>query len=114
MFAGRESEAVFAWSGEHVAGQLHMEGQSWVLEGCGRDCFLWIGYGEDFEDEELDYKSVRGDTGPTEEWRRLRVRWILGGVLERRVVTEFIAGCVCKLVRGVRRNWSEVSEDRQT
>ena len=35
------AEAVFAWRGEHVAGQLVTWDQVWVLEGCGEGCHMW-------------------------------------------------------------------------
>ena len=30
-----EAEAILTWNGEHVAGNVHVRGESWVLEGCG-------------------------------------------------------------------------------
>jgi len=42
VFVGEQSEAVFAWRGDHVAGHLNAEGRSWILEGCGPGCYLWI------------------------------------------------------------------------
>ena len=36
------AEAVFAWRGQHVAGQLSAEGSTWLLEGCGEACRLWV------------------------------------------------------------------------
>jgi len=43
--SGNASEAVFVWSvsgDEHVAGYVNVEGASFILEGCGTQCYLWI------------------------------------------------------------------------
>eukprot|EP00091_Calanus_sinicus_P009424 TRINITY_DN22065_c0_g1_i1.p1 TRINITY_DN22065_c0_g1~~TRINITY_DN22065_c0_g1_i1.p1 ORF type:complete len:150 (-),score=24.18 TRINITY_DN22065_c0_g1_i1:202-651(-) len=42
VFKNAEAEGIFTWNGEHVAGNVHVRGESWVLEGCGDQCFLWI------------------------------------------------------------------------
>lgn len=38
----RDGEAIFSWQGPHVAGRVHIEGNTWTIEGCGDQCFLWI------------------------------------------------------------------------
>jgi len=43
--SGNSSEALFVWSvsgDEHVAGHVNVEGASFILEGCGSQCYLWI------------------------------------------------------------------------
>merc|ERR1712142_476633 len=51
VFKCDDSEAVFTWSGDHVAGHVNNKGNSWVLEGCGEGCFLWIKQTTDWLDE---------------------------------------------------------------
>ena len=46
-----DGEAVFTWSHDHVAGHVNNKGNSWVLEGCGEGCFLWIKQTTDWLDE---------------------------------------------------------------
>merc|ERR1719312_2042172 len=45
------AEAVFTWQGSHVAGSVHVGPDSWVLEGCGEKCYLWIKQTNHWEDE---------------------------------------------------------------
>ena len=72
MFSGKESEAVFTWREEHVAGQIHSQGGSFVLEGCGHGCFLWIRQTEDWQDERTSH--AQRVLEPLKERKRLRVR----------------------------------------
>merc|ERR1719228_215531 len=51
VFKNREGEAIFVWNGPTVAGSVHIGGVSWVLEGCGHDCFLWIKQKNNWLDE---------------------------------------------------------------
>merc|ERR1711892_1224636 len=41
-FKSGDAEAIFSWQGRHVAGKVHIAAESWTLEGCGEQCFLWI------------------------------------------------------------------------
>ena len=64
FFQNAEAEAIFSWSGEHVAGNVHVLGESWVLEGCGDQCFLWIKQTNDWLDETSAPDSkIRGGVG---------------------------------------------------
>ena len=36
------AEAIFSWQGPHVAGRVHIDEDTYTLEGCGEQCFLWI------------------------------------------------------------------------
>ena len=45
------AEAVFVWDGVHVGGHVSANGESWMLEGCGDECFLWIKQTNDWLDE---------------------------------------------------------------
>ena len=45
-------EAIFTWRGNIVVGSVHHDGDSWQLQGCGKDCYLWIKYGGDWPEEE--------------------------------------------------------------
>jgi len=51
VFKNGDAEAIFTWTGSHIAGSVHAGGVSWVLEGCGDDCFLWIKQKNDWQDE---------------------------------------------------------------
>lgn len=42
MVQSGDAEAIFSWQGRHVAGKVHVGAESWTLEGCGEQCFLWI------------------------------------------------------------------------
>jgi len=44
-------EAIFTWSGNIVVGSVHHDGDSWQLQGCGENCYLWIKYGSDWPEE---------------------------------------------------------------
>ena len=44
MFRTDEDEAVLSWKAGVLTGSLYTRGQSWILENCGKDCFLWIQY----------------------------------------------------------------------
>ena len=46
-----EAEAIFTWTGANIAGSVHAGGMSWVLEGCGPGCFLWIQQKNNWLDE---------------------------------------------------------------
>ena len=37
-----EAEAIFSWLGSNIAGSVHTGGLSWLLEGCGEKCYLWL------------------------------------------------------------------------
>merc|ERR1711962_455608 len=63
VFVGENSEAVFVWRGNHVAGHLNAGGRSWMLEGCGTGCYLWIGETNNWVDE----KSMNSSTVLTGE-----------------------------------------------
>merc|ERR1711962_620456 len=63
VFMGENSEAVFVWRGNHVAGHLNAGGRSWMLEGCGTGCYLWIGQTNNWVDE----KSMNSSTVLTGE-----------------------------------------------
>jgi len=45
-------EAIFTWRGNIVVGSVHHDGDSWQLQGCGENCYLWIKYGGDWPEEE--------------------------------------------------------------
>merc|ERR1711970_217404 len=52
VFQKGVAEAVFTWDDDdHVAGQVHANGEAWALEGCGEGCFLWIKQNTDWVDE---------------------------------------------------------------
>ena len=42
-----------------MAGNVHVGGQSWSLEGCGEKCYLWIKQTDTWEDEEASYAGER-------------------------------------------------------
>jgi len=44
-------EAIFTWSGSNVVGSVHHDGDSWQLQGCGENCYLWIKYGSNWPEE---------------------------------------------------------------
>ena len=76
FFQNAEAEAIFSWSGEHVAGNVHVLGESWVLEGCGDQCFLWIKQTNDWLDETSapDSKIRSGIVQPPKNMTQLLVR----------------------------------------
>ena len=45
-------EAIFTWRGNVVVGSVHHNGDSWQLQGCGDNCYLWIKYGSNWPEEE--------------------------------------------------------------
>ena len=45
-------EAIFTWKGNLVVGSVHLNGNSWQLQGCGINCYLWIKYNNTWPDEE--------------------------------------------------------------
>merc|ERR1711942_366401 len=45
-------EAIFTWKGNLVVGSVHLNGNSWQLQGCGINCYLWIKYINTWPDEE--------------------------------------------------------------
>jgi len=45
-------EAIFTWRGNVVVGSVHHDGDSWQLQGCGDNCYLWIRYGSNWPEEE--------------------------------------------------------------
>jgi len=45
-------EAIFTWKGNLVVGSVHLNGESWQLQGCGSNCYLWIKYNNNWSDEE--------------------------------------------------------------
>ena len=71
-----EAEAIFTWNGEHVAGNVHVRGESWVLEGCCDQCFLWIKQTNDWLDETSapDTKIKSGISQPPKNMTQLLVR----------------------------------------
>merc|ERR1711970_569299 len=44
-------EAIFTWRGNVVVGSVHHNGDSWQLQGCGDNCYLWIKYGSNWPEE---------------------------------------------------------------
>ena len=42
-----------------MAGNVHVGGQSWSLEGCGEKCYLWIKQTDTWKDEETSYAGER-------------------------------------------------------
>ena len=82
VFQSDNAEATFAWRGEHVAGHLQSQGASWMLEGCGAGCFLWIQQTADWMDEASGHRdtkmSLESSQEPSQEWLSLRV-----GLMER-------------------------------
>jgi len=75
--SGNTSEALFVWSvsgDEHVAGHVNVEGASFILEGCGTQCYLWIKQSrsssvesQDFE-EEREPRNINFNYPKTEEY----------------------------------------------
>ena len=54
---------MFAWRGRHVSGHVHDGEESWMLEGCGEGCFLWIKQRTiDWLDEIIDPSHERRKT----------------------------------------------------
>merc|ERR1712025_1229137 len=45
-------EAIFTWKGNLVVGSVHLNGESWQLQGCGSNCYLWIKFDNTWPDEE--------------------------------------------------------------
>ena len=35
-----------------MAGQVHVDGEAWELQGCGDGCYIWIGQTNNWPDEE--------------------------------------------------------------
>jgi len=62
VFKNGEAEAIFTWVGSHIAGSVHAGGVSWVLEGCGAGCFLWIQQKNNWLDE-TTAPSIRTKSG---------------------------------------------------
>merc|ERR1719495_2700341 len=62
VFKNGEAEAIFTWAGSHIAGSVHAGGVSWVLEGCGAGCFLWIQQKNNWLDE-TTAPSIRTKSG---------------------------------------------------
>jgi len=53
-----DSEALFVWSvsgDEHVAGYVNAKGASFILEGCGTQCYLWINQSRSSPVESQDF-----------------------------------------------------------
>ena len=69
------AEAVFTWQGSHVAGSVHVGPDSWVLEGCGEKCYLWIKQTNNWEDEVSSSYVERtlAQPHPPANYSRLRV-----------------------------------------
>ena len=78
VFKSDHAEATFAWREEHVAGHLQSQGASWMLEGCGAGCFLWIQQTADWVDETSGHRETKMSLEPSQEWLSLRV-----GLMER-------------------------------
>ena len=60
-----------------MAGNVHVDGESWSLEGCGEKCYLWIKQTNTWQDE-VDSSLPVGDRSlirghPPANYSRLRV-----------------------------------------
>lgn len=53
VFKGEGAEAIFNWHGDIVVGSVHVKGESWILQGCGEQCFLWIKQTSKWQEESL-------------------------------------------------------------
>ena len=73
VFQAKVSEAAFTWRGQHVAGHLQSQGISWVLEGCGEGCYLWIEQARQEEQEANYIDEDKVTVEPSQDWRRLQV-----------------------------------------
>ena len=62
-----------------MAGNVHVAGESWSLEGCGEKCYLWIKQSNTWKDEIASSRSVgdrvlsQGRGHPPANYSRLRV-----------------------------------------
>ena len=45
-------EAIFTWLGDLIVGSVHLQGDSWLLQGCGDKCYLWIKHINDWADSD--------------------------------------------------------------
>jgi len=65
VFKTEGGEAIFTWKGNLIVGSVHLNGNSWQLQGCGNNCYLWIKYINNWPDEEtLESRSASGDLVP--------------------------------------------------
>lgn len=60
-------EAVFSFNGSTVAGSLHTPEGAWRLEGTGDGYWLWIQYGNHFEEEDELEEDLSADMADDEE-----------------------------------------------
>ena len=73
---GEEAEAIFNWNGDNVVGSVHVKEDSWVLQGCGDECFLWVKQTNNWQEETLFPTSKTRSSLPLQpdnDWTNLMV-----------------------------------------
>lgn len=64
VYQGEAAEAIFTWHGDVVAGSVHVRGESWILQGCGERCYLWIKQTTNWQEESLITSSRTRSSNP--------------------------------------------------